>query len=308
MLRRPPAVTGGFDAGAMAMGVAFAAIWSSAFTSAKIALADAPPFLLLGARFMVAGLAAVALAWLLGQRLPRGRRAWLMILFFGFCQNSLYLGLNFLAMTRVPAGLAAIIASALPLAVAAMSRGFLGERLPALGLAGLGAGFAGVALIMGGRIAGGADAAGVAFCVLGLTALAAATLAVRGMTAPRGLLMVVGLQMFVGAATMAPIGFAVESVAEIRPTLSLALSFLYTALIPGVLATVIWFRLVARIGATAASAFHFLNPALGVGFAALLLGEGVGWLDILGVAIVTAGIAAVQVSRARAAQAARSGA
>jgi len=26
MLRRPPAVTGGFDAGAMAMGVAFAAI------------------------------------------------------------------------------------------------------------------------------------------------------------------------------------------------------------------------------------------------------------------------------------------
>jgi len=45
-----------------------------------------------------------------------------------------------------------------------------------------------------------------------------------------------------------------------------------------------------------------------VGFAALLLGEGVGWLDILGGAIVTAGIAAVPLSRARAAQAARSGA
>jgi len=38
-----------------------------------------------------------------------------------------------------------------------------------------------------------------------------------------------------------------------------------------------------------------------------LLGEAVGWLDMLGVAIVTAGIAAVQVARARAAQAARSG-
>lgn len=302
MPHRAPAPPAPFDPGAMAMGLAFAAMWSSAFTSAKIALADAPPFLLLGARFMVAGLVAVALALAMGQRPPRGRRAWLMIALFGFCQNSLYLGLNFLAMTRVPAGLAAIIASALPLAVAAMSRAFLGERLPALGLAGLGAGFAGVALIMGGRIAGGADALGVAFCVGGLTALAAATLAVRGMAAPRGLLMVVGLQMFVGALTLAPVGFAVEHVADIRPTLSLLLSFLYTALIPGVLATVIWFRLVARIGATAASAFHFLNPALGVAIAALLLGEGVGWLDMLGVAIVTAGIAAVQASRARAAR------
>lgn len=289
-----------FDGVAIAMGVGFAAIWSSAFTSAKIALADAPPFLLLGARFAVAGLVAVALAWALGQRLPQGRRVWLLILIFGFCQNSLYLGLNFLAMTKVPAGLAAIIASALPLAVAAFSRGFLGERLPVLGLAGLAAGFAGVALIMGGRIAGGADALGIGLCVIGLVALAAATLAVRGMTAPRGLLMVVGLQMFVGALTLMPVGLIFERVADVRPTLSLALAFLYTAIVPGVIATVIWFRLVARIGATAASAFHFLNPPLGVGIAALLLGESMTWLDALGVAIISAGIAAVQVARARA--------
>jgi drug/metabolite transporter (DMT)-like permease len=286
---------GRIDATAMAMGVGFAAIWSSAFTSAKIALVDAPPFLMLGARFALAGLIACGIAAALGQRLPRERRVWLLIAVFGFCQNSLYLGLNFLAMTKVPAGLAAIIASALPLAVGAMSRVWLGERLPALGIAGLAAGFAGVTLIMGGRVAGGADPVGVALCVAGLVALAAATLAVRGM-----LLMVVGLQMFVGAATLFPVGLIFESVADVRPTVSLALAFAYTTLVPGVLATLIWFRLVARIGATAASAFHFLNPALGVAIAAALLGERIGWLDGVGVAIVTAGIAAVQVARARA--------
>lgn len=296
------AATAGVDSTAMAMGVGFAAIWSSAFTSAKIALMDAPPFLLLGVRFAVAGLAACALAWAMGQRLPRERRVWGLILLFGFCQNSLYLGLNFLAMTKVPAGLAAIIASALPLAVAAFSRAFLGERLPLLGLAGLGAGFAGVALIMGGRVAGGADPLGVAFCVVGLVALAAATLAVRGIRVTEGLLMVVGLQMFVGAVTLAPVGLLTERLEDVRLTLSLALSFAYTALVPGVIATVIWFRLVARIGATAASAFHFLNPALGVAIAAALLGETVGPVDVIGVAVVTAGIAAVQVARARAAR------
>ncbi len=284
---------------AVAMGVGFAFLWSSAFTSAKIALVDAPPFLILTTRFALAGVVAIALAAATGQRLPRLRRTWWMIALFGVCQNSLYLGLNFQAMTVVPAGLAAIIASALPLAVAALDRVIGGERLPALGLAGLAAGFAGVALIMGGRVAGGADPLGVALCVVGLMALAVATLTVRGVSADGGLLMVVGLQMLVGSATLAPVALALESVEDVRPTLSLALAFLYTAFGPGVIATVIWFRLVGRIGPTRAASFHFLNPALGVAVAAALLGERIGVLDLVGVAVVTAGIAAVQLSRRR---------
>ena len=36
--------------------VAFCLLWSSAFSAAKIALADCPPLLLLTARFLLAGL------------------------------------------------------------------------------------------------------------------------------------------------------------------------------------------------------------------------------------------------------------
>lgn len=287
------------DALALTLGLAFVLLWSSAFTSAKIALADAPPFLLLAARFLVAGVGAVAVALALGQRLPRSRRVWGLIAVFGICQNSLYLGLNFLAMTRVPAGVAAIIASALPLVVAALSRIILGERLPWLGVAGLVAGFAGVLLIMAGRIADGTDPFGVLLCLGGVVALSVATLVVRGVSVGDGLLMVVGLQMLVGAATLLPVGMAFESLADVHPTLSLLIAFSYIVILPGVVATVLWFLLVKRIGATAASAFHFLNPALGVGIAALLLGERVGWTDLFGVLIVTAGIAAVQLAKAR---------
>ncbi len=299
---RPPGRP--IDATAIVMGVAFATIWSSAFSSAKIALADAPPFLMLGLRFLISGLAAVAIAAALGQRFPRTRRVWTLIVVFGLCQNTLYLGLNFLAMTTVPAGLAAIIASALPLIVAAMGWA-QGERLSALGLLGLALGFGGVVLIMWGRIEGGVDPYGVGLCLVGLMALAVATRVVAGATAGGGLLMAVGLQMLVGSATLFPIGFAFESVESVNPTFSLGIAFAYTTIMPGVVATLIWFALVNRIGATAASSFHFLNPGLGVGVAALVVGEQVGWIDATGVAIVTAGIAAVQLARRRADAAAR---
>ena len=67
---------------------------------------------------------------------------------------------------------------------------------------------------------------------------------------------------------------------------------------PGLLGTWVWFRLVGRIGAVRAATFHFLNPFFGVAIAALLLGETLTLWDVLGVAIIAAGILAVQISRA----------
>jgi drug/metabolite transporter (DMT)-like permease len=82
---------------------------------------------------------------------------------------------------------------------------------------------------------------------------------------------------------------------------ALVLAFAYTTLVPGLAATVVWFMLVNRIGATRAATFHFLNPFFGVAIAAALLGETLGPADILGVAIIAGGILAVQLSRQRAA-------
>jgi drug/metabolite transporter (DMT)-like permease len=79
----------------------------------------------------------------------------------------------------------------------------------------------------------------------------------------------------------------------------LIIAFVYTTIMPGLLATLIWFWLVGRIGATRAATFHFLNPVFGVAIAAMLLGERLSWVDGMGVAIVAAGILAVQLSRTR---------
>ena len=291
--------TGGpMDLRALTYGLLFALMWSSAFTSARIIVAEAPPILSLALRFAVSGAIGVALALALGQRMRLTRGQWRAVVVFGLCQNALYLGLNFVAMQSVQASLAAIVASTLPLLVALANWAVLGERTRPLGVAGLAAGVAGVALVMGTRLDAGADPAGIALCLAGVAALTVATLAVRGASGGGNLLMVVGLQMLVGSAALLPVGLATETWA-VTWTPALTAAFAYTTLVPGLAATWIWFLLVARIGATPAATFHFLNPIFGVSIAHILLGETLGPLDGVGVAVVTAGILAVQVSRMR---------
>ena len=106
------------DFRAIAMGVAFAVMWSSAFTSARVIVEYAPPLSALALRFLISGLLGVAIAWALGQSAQLNARQWKAVLIFGICQNALYLGLNFVAMQTIQASLAAIIASTMPLLVA----------------------------------------------------------------------------------------------------------------------------------------------------------------------------------------------
>lgn len=279
-------------------GLAFAFMWSSAFTSARMIVADAPPLSALAIRFLISGLLAVLVARSLGQSWRLTRAQWIATLIFGICQNALYLGLNFVAMQTIEASLAAIVASTMPLLVALAGWVFLGERVRALGMAGLIAGMIGVALIMGSRLTAGVDLYGLLLCGVGVLALTFATLMVRGATSGGNVLMIVGLQMLIGSFTLGAVALGSEEwVVHWTPRLIGA--FAYTTLIPGLAATYVWFWLVNRIGAVRAATFHFLNPFFGVAIAAVLLGEALGLLDVIGVVIIAAGILAVQMSKAR---------
>ena len=145
------------DVRAIFAGLAFALIWSSAFTSARIIVADAPPMLALSLRFMISGLIGVGLARSMGQSWKLTPDQWKATIVFGICQNALYLGLNFVAMQSIEASLASIIASVMPLAVGFSGWLIFGERLSRLGILGLFVGAFGVALIMGVRLQSGAD-------------------------------------------------------------------------------------------------------------------------------------------------------
>lgn len=284
------------DIRAILMGLTFALIWSSAFTSARIIVAHAPPFAASSLRFFIAGLIGVAVARALGQSWNLTRDQWRATFIFGLCQNAIYLGLNFYAMQTIEASLASIIASTMPLMVAFAGWAIFRDRLPPLGVIGLVLGIAGVSMIMSARLNVGVDVYGIALCIIAAVALTIATLSMRTMSSGGNLMMVVGLQMFVGAIVLGVASVLTETVTvTITPVFIVA--YTYTILVPGLVATWIWFMLVARIGPTKAATFHFLNPFFGVATAALLLGERLGPWDIVGVVIIAAGILAVQVSR-----------
>lgn len=284
------------DFRAIVMGLSFAIMWSSAFTSARIAVAYASPLAMLSLRFLISGLIAVIIARALGQTARLTKKQWTAVVLFGICQNAIYLGANFMAMQWIEASLAAIIASLLPLIVAAASWVFLGERLSKTGILGLVAGAIGVFIIMGARLSGGADLFGVALCFIGVAALTVATLLVRGISNSGNILMIVGLQMLVGSAALLPASLLLETF-HVEWTWQLIAAFTYTTLVPGLAATLIWFLLVGRVGAIRAASFHFLNPFLGVAIAALIISESLTARDLLGVAIIMGGVFAVQMGR-----------
>jgi drug/metabolite transporter (DMT)-like permease len=284
------------DIKAVFMGLAFALMWSSAFTSARIIVADAPPLYSLSLRFLLSGVLGILIAKALGQTWKLSRAQWRATWIFGICQNALYLGLNFVAMQWIEASLAAIIASTMPLMVALVGWLVFKDRVPVVGMIGLIAGIAGVVLIMGSRIGDGVDVMGVAFCMIGAMALTFATLSVKGAASGGNVMMIVGLQMLIGSACLLAFAVPLETW-DVTLTPIWIAAFVYTTLVPGLMATWVWFKLVGRVGAVKASTFHFLNPVFGVAIAAVLLGESVGRIDLVGVLIIAGGILAVQLSK-----------
>ena len=284
------------DIRSLVMGLGFALMWSSAFSSARIIVANAPPLGALSIRFLISGIIGVLIARWLGQTFQLTKAQWKATVIFGIFQNALYLGLNFFAMQTIEASLASIIASSMPLMVAFSGWIIFRDRLSSLGALGLFLGFFGVAVIMGVRIKIGADPFGIVLCLLGAAALTIATLSVRGASAGGSVMMIVGLQMIVGSICLGFVSLVFEDM-TVTWGWPFVLAFIYTTLVPGLLATFIWFKLVNRVGAIKAATFHFLNPFFGVVIANTILDEALSSRDFIGVFIITCGILAVQLSK-----------
>ncbi len=124
------------DLRSIGLGLAFSLMWSSAFTSARIIVQVAPPLTISCIRFLVAGTIAVTVAYMMGQRITLTRKIIRSITVFGLCQNAIYLGLFFIAMQTLEAGFASILASMMPLLVAAIQRLVFKQQLPMIGLLG----------------------------------------------------------------------------------------------------------------------------------------------------------------------------
>ena len=268
--------------------VILAAIWGAAFVFMRIA---AP---VLGTVPTAASRAVIgALALMVYLRAIRFDARWRAngghYLAIGIINSAIPFALFSFAAAHIPASLAVVLNAASPLFGAVLSAMFLAESLSARKVLGLLTGAGGVAFVSqpahfpGTPLFWWAVAAclGAAFCY-GLTGI------YLKRVAPGLPSMGVAAGSQVGAAlVLLPLVpfFPPQSAATPQALISVALLGL---LCSGV-AFVLYFRLIADIGATRALTVTFLIPAFGMVWGALLLGESIGWPVVAGCAVVVAG-------------------
>ncbi len=270
----------------------FCLLWSFAFVAGKIGVTDCPPLMLLAARFSLAGVLILGITALRGEAWSSltWRDAAIFAL-LGIANNALYLGLGYTGLQTVSAGLGGLIVSANPVFTAVLAAAFLGEALTWRKVMGLLLGIAGVGFIVWHRMSVGTDDwHGILFTLASLASIVLGTILFK-LLAPKGSLWVGnGVQNLSAGIVLLPFAFTFSNVGDIVPSTRPIGAFAFLVLGGSILAYLLWFHLLKVCGATAASAYHFLMPPLGMLFAFLVLGEHVEFRDLLGIIPVALGI------------------
>lgn len=270
---------------------AFCFLWSSAFAAAKIAVRDCPPLTLLTIRFLIAGALMLGVAAASGRWSRPSARDLAALVLLGVLNNGAYLGLSWSGMTTVSSAFTAVLISTNPLLIGVLAGPVLGERLGWRKMLGLCLGLAGVALVLRSRLSGmQEDLHGTLLVTGGLVALVAGTLLYKRLKPSTGLWMATGIQSLAGAVALMPVALLHESIGDARMTASLFWSMAYMIVAVSIGGYYLWFMILGRASATAASALHFLMPPLGLLFGWAVLRESVSWLDLLGIVPIAFGI------------------
>lgn len=284
-----PAPRSRFNTLPLAIGL-FCLLWSYAFVAGKIGVTHCPPLILLAARFALAGILILAATLIRGD----WSLSWRDVVIFtvlGIANNALYLGLGYTGLQSVSAGLGGLIVSANPVFTAGLAALLLGEGMTWRKASGLLLGIIGVTLIVWHRLSVGTDSLhGIIFTLASLASIVAGTILFK-LLAPKGSLWIGnGVQNLAAGVVLTPIALTFADVHAIDFTPSLIGAFAFLVLGGSILAYWLWFHLLKVCGATAASAYHFLMPPLGMLFAYLVLGEHIEARDLLGIIPVALGI------------------
>lgn len=290
-LTAPPSTTTASRLKLPLMVGAFILLWSSAFAVGKIAIADCPPLIFLAIRFLAAGVLMMGIAAVSGIHWTLSKRDVVVFVALGVANQAMYLGIGFIALKTVSAGLAALIISANPIVAAVFAVLLLGERMSWRKALGLLLGLAGVAFIVKSWLALGTDQlSGILLAMVALLAFVVGTILFKLFAPKEGLWIGNGVQSLAAGVAILPFAAGFESFGDIVPTWSLLAAFAYSVALVSVFAYLLWFRILTVSGATAASSYHFLIPPLGMLFGWLLLGEHLAPADLFGIVPVALGI------------------
>jgi len=281
---------------------AFAAlylIWGSTYLGILFAIQSIPPFLMAGARFLLAGLVMFAIARTQGP-LRSTWAEWRTSLIVGAC---LLLGGNggvTLSEKFIESGLASLIVATVPIYITLL--GWLSGMTPRpapivwVGLAG---GFLGVAILLGPalRFSGsGRPAIGMSILLLSSFIWSAGSLYSRTVKHAASPFLGAAQQMFCGGLLLMLVGLFAGELKKFHPgnitTLSLG-AFAYLVLIGAIVGYTAYFWLLRHCDPAKVATYAYVNPIVAVLLGALFAHEAVTLRTLLAAALIIGSVALI---------------
>ena len=271
-------------------------VWGGSFFFAKIAVAELPPLTIVLARVAIAASALHLLMLAMGLRMPGDVSLWRDFLIMGLLNNAIPFSLIFWGQQEIASGLASILNATTPLFTVLVAQGFTAdEKATPAKLIGVGLGLTGVALMIGLDLLSGFGSHLLAELAVLAAALSYAFAGVFGRRF-RGLppLVVAAGQLTGSSALILPLALLVDRPwLGAAPSLGVWAALIGLALLSTALAYVIFFRILARAGATNLLLVTFLIPVSAVLLGLLFLDEAVSLHQLLGMLLIGSGLAVI---------------
>jgi drug/metabolite transporter (DMT)-like permease len=279
--------------------VALAALWGGSFFFAKIALGDIPPLTLVWLRVAIAAFVLALVIRATRRTFPRDGRLWRSFFAMGLVNNLIPFSLLFWGQTHIGAGLASIFNATVPLFTVIIAQFTLAdERLNVGKLTGVALGIAGVAVMIGVDLSQGAGR----WTLLAMLACIGASLS-YGIASVYGRrfsakgvapLSVAFGQLAATTLMLLPLALMVEHPWALpTPSAGSVAAVLALALACTALAYILFFRILARGGATNISLVTLLIPVSAVLLSVVFLDERLGTNHLIGMGLILIGLIAL---------------
>jgi len=280
---------------------AFAAVylvWGSTYLAIRVVVADLPPLVTAGTRFLIAG-AIVALVVLVRSgpirfRLTRRQLAAAMLVGAALLLGGN--GLVVLAEQTVPSAFTALMIASTPLWVVVFRRVW-GERIATGTLVGVVVGFVGVAcLVVPAWTGGGADPLGVALLLVAALSWASGSFLSSRAAMPPDPFASTAIQMLTGGALLLAVGLARGE--PFQPLTWAAspdafLAWLYLIFIGSLAGFTAYTWVLQHAPISRVATYAYVNPVVAVILGVAILGEVITPAMLLGGAIIVAAVALI---------------
>jgi drug/metabolite transporter (DMT)-like permease len=281
--------------------VVLSLLWGGSFFFAKVGLEDFPPLTLALGRVAIAAVILAVLTRVRGQSLAPIARAWPTFAVLGLLNCVIPFSLIFWGQTHIPSGLASIFNATTPIFTVVIAHlATRDEKLNAAKLAGIAAGFVGVAVMLGPDVLLEIGISEIGISVWGQLACLAAALsyALAGVYGRRfshhPAALVAAGQLSTATVVLTPLAALIDQPWTLpKPSPAALSALLALAVLSTALAYVIYFRILARAGATNLLLVTFLIPISAILLGTVALGERLAPHHFAGMGLIALGLASI---------------